>query len=303
MTPLLIPLDENEGIVEKELESLTQELLRRGIKGFLVPSGTGEFYNLTFEERRRATETVVRVAKGQALIVSMVSDCGTRNSLRHIAAAREAGADGVMANPPYYVQVDQQELKLFFTELADEGGLPLWLYHQPFHTKMPIEPEIVGALAENTNIVGIKASAGVDICYFQRLLRAVRHRPQFCVLMGEDINVLSGLILGGDGMVSTLSNLIPEELISIWRAIEHRDFDRARSIQDRITDVDEAIISRYQNWPAACKRILQKRGIFSTSVVSRPACALTQSEIEQLELNARELGLIESTNVVGRSSA
>jgi 2-dehydro-3-deoxy-D-pentonate aldolase len=293
ITPLCLPLDNDERIIERDLESLTRELLTRGIKGFLVPSGTGEFYNLAFEERRRAIETVVRVAKGRALIVAMVSDCGTRNALRHIAAARQAGAEAVMANPPYYVHVDQQGLKSFFTTLADEGGLPLWLYHQPFHTKIQIEPETVSALADNLNIVGIKASAGADIVYFQRVLRATRHKPDFRVLMGEDINALSGLILGGHGMVSTLSNLIPEEFLEIWEALKSRDLHRARRIQDHIADVEELVIPGWSSsWEAACKYVLKKRGVFSSTIVSSPLSTLTQTDIEKLESKGRELGLL-----------
>lgn len=291
ITPLFLPLDKDERIIERDLESLVRELLGHGIRGFLVPSGTGEFYNLAFEERRRAIETVVRVATGRALIVAMVSDCGTRNALRHIAAARQAGAEGVMANPPYYKDVNQQDLKRFFATLADEGGLPLWLYHQPFHTKLKIEPRTVGTLAENPNIVGIKASANVDISYFQQVLQAVRHKPEFRVLMGEDSNALSGLILGGHGMVSTLSNLIPEELVSIWDALKCRDLDRARRIQDRITEVEELVISGCHSWEGASKYILKKRGIFTSTIVSSPLPALTEPDIERLESKSRELGL------------
>jgi len=291
MTPLLLPLDEDERIIESDLESLGRELLTKGINGFLVPSGTGEFYNLAFEERVRATETIVRISKGRALVVSMVSDCGTRNSLRHIAAARQAGADAVMACPPYFVSADQDELKLFFNTLADEGGLPLWLYHQPFHTKTQIELATVSVLAENPGIVGIKASAASDIYYFQNLLRALRHKPEFRILMGEDNNALSGLILGGHGMVSTLSNLISEEFVSIWDALKRCEFGRARQIQDRIVDVEALVISGFHNWPAAAKYILKLRGIFSSSVVCSPASPLTEPETRQLESRGRELGL------------
>ncbi|MGA8540723.1 MAG: dihydrodipicolinate synthase family protein [Terriglobales bacterium] len=293
ITPLLLPLDEEERIIEPDLETLTRELLTRGIKGFLVPSGTGEFYNLAFEERRRATETVVRVAKGRALIIAMISDCGTRNALRHIAAAREAGADAVMACAPYYVHIDQCGLKTFFTRLAEEGGLPLWLYHQPFHTKIQIDPETISALAENSNIVGVKASAGMDIVYFHRLLRAVRHRPAFRVLMGEDINAVSGLILGGHGMISTLSNLIPDQFLDVWEALKRGDLDRARRIQDHIADVEELVIPGWNSsWESAAKYILKRRGVFSNSIVSSPLSTVTESYIEKLESRGRELGLL-----------
>jgi 4-hydroxy-tetrahydrodipicolinate synthase len=291
ITPLFLPLDEEERVLEKDLTAHVRILLDRGIQGFLVPSGTGEFYNLTPEERRHAIAIVAREAKGRVPVIAMAGDCGTRNSLRHIAVAREAGADAVMANPPFYTPVDQVALKEFFNTLANQGGMPLWLYHQPSHTKVAIEPETVRELAANPRIVGIKASAWVDIFYYQQLLRTLKERPRFRVLMGEDINGVSGLILGGHGMISTLSNLIPDELISLWKAIKSRDLETARRIQDRITDVETLVILQCRSWQGAGKYILQQRGIFSSTLVTSPSHSLTVADVDKLERRGRELGL------------
>jgi dihydrodipicolinate synthase/N-acetylneuraminate lyase len=291
ITPLFIPLDEEERVLERDLTTHVRTLLDRGIQGFLVPSGTGEFYNLTPEERRHAISVVAREAKGRVPVIAMAGECGTRNSLRQIAAAREAGADAVMANPPFYSPVDQIALKDFFNTLANEGGMPLWLYHQPSHTKVSIDPETVRELAANPRIVGIKASAWVDILYFQQLLRALKDRPGFRVFMGEDINGISGLVLGGHGMVSTLSNLIPDELVSLWKAIKTEDLATARRIQDRITDVETLVILQCRSWQGAGKYILKKRGIFSSTVVTSPSHGLTDADVDKLERRGRELGL------------
>ena len=291
ITPLFIPLDEQERVIEQDLAKHVGILLDRGINGFLVPSATGEFYNLIPEQRRRSTEIVVQAVAGQVPVISMISDCGTRNALGHIADARRAGADAVMADPPYYTPVNQKNLKRFFNTLADEGGLPLWLYHQPFHTKLTIEPQTVRELAENPNIVGIKASAWTDIFYFQQILRAVADKPEFRVLMGEDINELSGLILGGHGLVSTLSNLIPEELLAIWQALNKADIAAARKIQNRITDVEELVIIDCESWQGAGKYVLHKRGVFSTTVISSPSHPLTEEDVQKLESRGPKLGL------------
>jgi len=287
---VFVPLDEEERIIETDLIRHVRNLLNHGVRGFLVPSGTGEFYNLTPEERRHAVEVVAREVKDEALVVSLISECGTRNSLRRIAAAREAGAHAAMAVAPYFEPVDQTALKGFFNALANEGGLPLWLYHQPSHTKMVIEPETIRELAENPNIVGVKASAWVDIFYFQQVLRLLKDKPEFRVLMGEDINEVSGLVLGGHGMVSTLSNLIPDEFVSIWDAIKKGDLEASRRIQERITDVD-ALVTGCRSLRGAGKYVLKKRGVFTSTIVSKPSHELTEPDVERLERRGRELGL------------
>jgi dihydrodipicolinate synthase/N-acetylneuraminate lyase len=111
------------------------------------------------------------------------------------------------------------------------------------------------------------------------------------VLMGEDINGLSGLILGGHGMVSTLSNLIPDELVSLWKAIKSEDLATARKIQDRITDVETLVILQCRSWQGAGKYILKKRGIFRSTKVSSPSHDLTEADVDKLERRGRELGL------------
>jgi 4-hydroxy-tetrahydrodipicolinate synthase len=291
VVPLFLPLDENERIIESDLVKFVQHLLDRGVHGFLVPSGTGEFYNLSFEERRHATEIVAREARGQALVISMTSDCSTRNALKLVAAAHEAGADAAMMNPPYFSSVSQSVLQDFFATVANEGQLPLWFYHQPTHTKISIEPETVAKLAENPNVVGVKASAWVDMLYFHRLVRIFRDKPEFRLLMGEDINQLSGLILGGHGMVATLANLLPDEFVGLWNAIKNEDLSTARELQDRIMDVQESLLFVFEGWQSIGKLVLKNKGLFSTIICCSPSYRLTDADRRKVEALAEKLKL------------
>lgn len=291
MVPLLLPLDENERVIEGDLREHVRYLLGHGVDGFLVPSGTGEFYNLSSDERRRSVEIVVSEAKDDTLVVSLTGGCSTRRVLKLIAAAREAGADGAMATPPYFSAVSQPVLKRFFNTLADNGKLPFWLYHQPTHTKVVIEPETVAELAENPDIMGIKASAWVDILYFHRLVRAMADMPSFRILMGEDMNHLSGLVIGGHGMVATLANLMPEAFVGLWKAIRDDNVAEARKLQDRIMDVEEPLIHGLECWRPACKLILKKRGLFSTTICSEPSPLLSAADHKKVEALGEELRL------------
>jgi dihydrodipicolinate synthase/N-acetylneuraminate lyase len=291
IVPLFLPLDEDERIIEGELTKYVRHLLDRGVNGFLVPSGTGEFYNLAAEQRRRATEIVAEEVQGRALVISLTSDCSTRRALRLIQDAREAGADAAMMTPPYFSAVSQAVLKVFFTTLADEGGLPLWFYHQPTHTKIVIEPETVAELAENPNIVGIKASAWVDMLYYHRLVRIMRHKPEFRILMGEDINDLSGLILGGHGMIATLANILPDEFVGLWSAVKREDWTTARKLQDRIMDVQEALLFAFEDWQGAGKLVLQHRGFYSSTRCASPCATLSSDERKKIEMLGKKLQL------------
>jgi len=291
IAPVFIPLDDKEQVIADDLAKLSNDLIEKGVKGILVPSGTGEFFNLTAGQRKRAVEAVARAVKGKAIVISMVTDCGTRNALTHIENAHQAGADAVMADPPYYMPINQKNLIKFFNTLADKSPLPLWLYNQPGQTKVDIEPKTVRELANNPNIVGIKASTWVDIFSFQQLLRALRDKPDFRVLMGEEINNLSGLILGGHGMVNVMASIVPEICVAQWNAIKNRDIDTARKLQDRITDLVDLFYFALESWQGGAKYVLQKRGIFSTTIVSSPLHSLTEEDVQKIESKANKLKL------------
>jgi 4-hydroxy-tetrahydrodipicolinate synthase len=291
IVPLFSPLDAQERIVERDLRSLIRHLLGKGVAGFLAPSGTGEFFSLSADERRRTVAIVADEVRGRVPVIAIAGACSTRESLGYIEAARAAGADAVMATPPYYAPVGQHGLATFFRTMAREGGLPLWMYHQPGETKLSIAPETVAELAEIPGIVGIKVSAGPDLLYYHRVLRLMRRRPDFRVLMGEDFNCLGAFALGGHGAVATLANLLPDEFVGLWRAAKAGDLTTARRLQDRIMDAQELLVFvRTGSMQHACKVILQRRGLFSTARCTGPLEPLADDERAAVEARAVQLG-------------
>lgn len=292
MVPLFVPLDTHENLIEKDLVQHVRNLLAAGVHGLLSPSGTGEFFNLTYEVRRRIVDVVVKEVKGEVPVVALASECGTHRTLRHIEAAREMGADGIMLTPPYYTHVNQSALSNHFTVLAEKGGLPLWLYQQPGETKLSIEPDTVLGLSQHPNIVGIKVACGDDLNYYYQILRTLGEERDFCVLMGEDHLCLGALAMGGHGMVSTLSNIIPDAFISLWNAIQENDLVRARQVQHRIRDHHDLLIAvSTGNFQSACKFILEKRGVFSSRRCSLPIHSVSDEELETIATKAKEMGL------------
>lgn len=292
VAPLFSPLDRRERIIERDLVKLVRHLLARGIHGFLAPSGTGEFFGLSAEERRRTVAIVAGEAKGQVPVIAIAGACSTKESLVLIETARRAGADAVMATPPYYAPVDQRGLLDFYSTLAKEGGLPLWLYHQPGETKLTIEPDTVAELARIPGIVGIKVSAGPDLLYYHRIVRRMRERPAFRVLMGEDFNCLGAFALGGHGAVATLANILPEEFVGLWKAVKGGDLATARLLQDRIMDVQELLVFvQTGSMQGVCKLVLQRRKLFSTSRCTGPLQALLPPEAAQVESRAKAMRL------------
>jgi len=292
MVPLLIPLNRNEELLEEEYRSHIEGLLVHDIRGFLSPSSTGEFVNLPQKTKNRIISITADQVAGRVPLISLVGECGTAITLNNIRRAKDCGANAVMATPPYYYPLGQEELLTHFIALADDGGLPLWLYHQPGDTKLSIEPETVWKLSEHPEIAGIKVSTG-SLGYYSRLLALFDGRDDFSILFGEDPLLLSALSVGGDGVVSFLSNLIPEQLVSLFRAVNSGDLSKARTVQKIITQAYQLVIERKDGSPwHAAKLILKARGIFSSGVCTSPIRPISSAGESELLARASETGLI-----------
>lgn len=293
MVPVMTPFDQSGKIAEAELDRHIRFLVDAGVHSLLVPSGTGEFANLTFEQKELVTRTAVKAAAGKVPVVSLVSDCSTENVLKLCELAKKCGAAELMLTPPYYSHVDQRALLEFFTLVADRCDLPLWLYHQPGETKLTIEPETVLELAKHPNIVGIKVAAGDDFFYFCRLRQMLRANDDFSVLMGEDFATLPSYVMGGDGSVSSLANVTPKEFVEIFDAYRVGDLKRAQALQERIMDIFAAMVmvdtGAYQS---ACKTVLREMGLYSTNLVSSPFVSVLPEEEAQIIAKAKALGVI-----------
>ena len=170
MVPITTPYDAQGAFAPEDLKKHLEAILKAGTQAILVPSGTGEFANLTFEQRVEITRTVARQVNKRAKIVSLISDCSTEHVLQLAKLVKDAGADEVMLTPPYYSHINQKAIYEFFKEVATNIDMPLWIYHQPGETKLTVEPETVVELAKIPNIVGIKAAAAEDFLYLTRLL-------------------------------------------------------------------------------------------------------------------------------------
>ena len=293
MVPVLTPFDENGNILEGEFRNHINILLKSGVHSFLIPSGTGEFCNLTFEQKELLVVIAAEEIKKKVPLVALVSDCSTENVLRLIEMAQKKGANEIMITPPYFSHVDQRALEVFFKKIADESKLPVWLYHQPGETKLSIDVTTAIKLSKHPNIVGIKVAAGEDFFYFCRLCQAFRNDGEFSILMGEDFGTLASYVMGGDGSVSSLANVIPEEFVEIFTAYNNGDLPRAKVLQDKIMDCFDALVLVDTGcFQSACKTILREKGIYSTNFVSSPYLPILKEEEKVVLKKAKKIGIL-----------
>ena len=248
--PMVTPLGDDGSLDVAGTGRLVDHILAGGVHGLFLLGTTGEAPDLPYEVRRELVKTVCARVKRQTPnlkrqtsnlpILVGITDTVFAESVRMAAFARDCGADGLVAAPPYYFAAGQPELIDYYTHLADAVPLPLYLYNMPSQVKVMIEVKTVVELARHPNIAGLKDSSG-NIGYFNACRYQLRERPDFAILMGPEEAMGEAVLMGASGGVAGGANLFPRTFVDLYEAAVAKDVDRVRALQERVMRVSSLI--------------------------------------------------------------
>ena len=256
VVPLVTPWGKH-GIDKAACEALVKFLAGAGVKGLFVAGTTGEGPLLSNRERKDVLDAVRSASGTDITVLFGVGAPSTAESLELCDMAAEGGADGVVAMPPYFYGVSQEEIVGHLEAIAAHSKVPVVLYDIPQRTGNRMSLDTIGQLMKHESIVCIKDSSG-DMVHFQRMLAVVR--PDVTVLMGDDALIFPAVAAGGHGAVSGLANVIPEAIVSLYDRSSRGDLVGARLLQQRIIKAQRAILSEI-SIIASLKALLRARGI------------------------------------------
>ncbi|HTC67586.1 MAG TPA: 4-hydroxy-tetrahydrodipicolinate synthase [Candidatus Acidoferrum sp.] len=286
-TAMVTPFLQDGALDEAGLIRLIHRQIKAGID-FLVPCGTtGESPTLTREEHLRVVELTVEVARGK---VPVLAGAGGYNTAEVIALANELagiGVDGILSVTPYYNKPTQEGLYQHYRAIARATTLPVILYSVAGRTGVNIEPPTVKRLAEIDNIIGIKEASG-SISQMAAILSTVPE--EFIVLSGDDAIALPLIALGGRGVISVVSNEVPEEMTRLTRLCLNGDFTRAREIQRRFQALME--VNFVESNPIPVKAAMAEMGLLE-AVWRLPLVPPKTENQERIRNVLASLGLVE----------
>lgn len=286
-TALVTPFTADGAINNDLLCGLVDWQLQSGVDG-IVPCGTtGEASTITNDEHASVIEAVVTRVNGQAKVLAGVGGNDTRNVTILASRALEIGADGVLAVAPYYNKPTQAGMVAHFTAIADTVDIPLVLYNVPGRTSSNILPATVLRLAEHPNIVGIKEASG-DLGQVMTILAG--RTKGFSVLSGEDDLTLAMISLGAEGVISVVSNEVPNEMSKMVRYALNGKLDLAREIHYRLLGLMNA--NFIETNPIPVKAALAMMGRIGENY-RLPLVPMAPVNRAKLADELKELGLID----------
>lgn len=282
-TALVTPFRGGE-VDEAGLRALVEFQIAGGIGG-LVPCGTtGEAATMTIAEHHRVVDVVVEQAAGRVPVIAGTGSNDTRCAIEHTRHAARSGASAALVVTPYYNTPTQEGMVRHFTAVAEATELPLVLYNVPGRTGVNLLPETVLRLAALPTVVGIKeASGNLD----QASQIAAGAPAGFSILSGDDSLTLPILSVGGHGVISVASNIVPEAVSELTGAALAGDFGVARALHLRLFDLSRAMF--LENNPTAVKTAAAMLGLCSGEV-RLPLTDLAEASRRALEQALRRWG-------------
>ena len=226
-TAIVTPLKEN-GIDYDAFGKLIEWQIAEGIDAIVVAGTTGEGSTLTDKEHKDAIKFCVDVVSGRVPVIAGTGSNDIAYAINLTQFACEVGADAMLLVTPYYNKATQNGLIKSFTAVADASTKPCILYNVPGRTGCNLKPETCAELAKHPNIVAIKEASG-DISQVAAISRLCG--DSLDIYSGNDDQIVPVMSLGGKGVISVLSNLLPRETSDMCHAYLNGDCKTALDMQ------------------------------------------------------------------------
>jgi 4-hydroxy-tetrahydrodipicolinate synthase len=253
-TALVTPF-RGDAIDERALRDLVDRQIGGGIDGLMPCGTTGESVNLDNAEFAAVVRIVIDQAKGRVPVVPGVGTASTRHSLELAEEAKKLGADGLLLVSPYYSRPTQEGLYQHFKTIADRGGLPVVLYNIPGRTGVDVTLPTMERLAGVERIVAIKEATG-NVSRSADLI--AQFGARFTVLSGDDGLTLPIMAVGGRGVVSVASNVVPAEIAKLVDQALAGAWAEARAQAQRLRPLFEVLFIEASPGPCKAALVMQR---------------------------------------------
>ncbi|MBK7974895.1 MAG: 4-hydroxy-tetrahydrodipicolinate synthase [Deltaproteobacteria bacterium] len=276
----------NGSVDEKALGDLIERLIADGVQGFVPCGTTGESATLSHEEHARVISLTIETVRRRVPVLAGTGSNSTAEAIRLTRHAKEAGADGALMITPYYNKPTQEGIFRHFEAVAKAVDLPIVVYNIQGRTAVNIEPATMARLAQVKGIVGVKEASG-NLGQVSEIIE--RCGPGFDVLSGDDNLTLPIIAVGGCGVISASSNVLPGEMTAISDAALAGDLARAREVHYRIGPLLRALF--IETNPTPVKTALALMGRIPSDEVRLPLAPMLAANRDKLVEALRAAGL------------
>ncbi|MCK5461181.1 4-hydroxy-tetrahydrodipicolinate synthase [Candidatus Gracilibacteria bacterium] len=275
-TAIITPFKMDGSFDESVFKKLIEYQIKSGVDGIVVLGTTGESPTISTQEHNKIISIAVKLAKGRTKIIAGTGSNCTVEAINHSVHAEKAGADGLLQVSPYYNKPTQKGLYEHFMAVADSVNIPIILYNIQGRCGVNIETPTLLRLARHPNIFAVKEASG-NLDQMKEVIESVP--SDFTVLSGDDGLCFDLCKLGGVGVVSVLSNLLPKEMKSLVQTCEEGNWEEAKVQHEKLSTLFSACF--IETNPQPIKTLMAKEG-FCEEVFRLPMTIMERENKDNL---------------------
>ena len=283
-TAIITPMTEG-GVDYENFGRMIDWQIAEGIDAIVVAGTTGEGSTLTDDEHRETIRFAVERAAKRVPIIAGTGSNDTDYAVDLTKYAKEAGADAALVVTPYYNKATQKGLIKMYETIAEAGQLPIILYNVPSRTGVSLEPKTVAALADHPLIVGLKEANG-DISKAVEVMALVGDKID--LYSGNDDQIVPLLSIGGKGVISVLSNVLPAETSRMCKLFFEGNVKAAAAEQFRLLALTKALFSEVN--PIPVKAAMHAMG-YCENIIRMPLTTMEDEHREVLIAEMKKAGV------------
>ena len=281
MTAMITPFKDGK-VNSDALGKLIDYQIEGGTDALVILGTTGEPSTMTDTEKEETIRYAVKKAAGK---IKIIVGCGSNDTSKAVAAAKRAEklkADGVLAVTPYYNKCTQKGILEYYKAICSATKLPVIAYNVPSRTGVNILPETAEKLAHLPTLAGIKEASGnmAQVCETAR-----RVRGKTDIFSGEDALNLPILAIGGAGVISVLSNIVPKQVKKVCTLVKEGNLAEANGLQDSLLPLIDTLFCEVN--PIPVKEALNILG-FDAGVPRPPLTKLEDEHKTELETELKK---------------
>ena len=283
-TALITPFDEN-GVNYEEFGKIIEYQIANGTDMLFFLGTTGEPSTMSFAEEHVLMDYAVKKVNKRAKVVFGCGSNNTADAVMTAKKAEESGADGLLAVTPYYNKCTQNGLVEYYKAICEAVSIPVIAYNVPGRTGVEIQPATMAKIAEIPNIAGIK-DAGGNMSKTMETFRLIRNKCD--VYSGEDALNFPILAVGGAGVISVLSNIVPKDVKKLCDLIADGKMQEAIALNDKLLPLANACFVEVN--PIPVKAAMNLIG-FNAGVPRAPLTEIEPANKEKLATAMKNYGL------------
>lgn len=285
-TALLTPFKKGK-IDFDSVDRMVKHQLQNGVDGFVINGTTAESPTLTESERVELFKHVREVVGNDVMLIMGTGSNDTAKTIEESKKAESLGADGILVVVPYYNKPPQRGLFAHFKAVATSVKIPTLLYNVPGRTITSLTTETIRDLAKVPGVVGIKEATG-KTDFAEEIIKACGR--DFVMLSGDDGTYVEFLGVGGHGVISVASHVIPKQMAQWKKWVEEGQLEKARQDIAKYNDLINLLFVEAN--PIPVKKAVQLMGLIDSAEMRLPLVELGEIDSEKLKNEMRKVGVI-----------